>query len=273
LFIQKTFLLALLVPIGLSSFSLFDEKSSSETSVSKPIFIEPIVIPKSVKEESNAEILEKLKVATRETFKNAEPSEEEVAVEVLSQLRALAKSREREKQRVLEEEKKREKKRELLRKKELAKKKRLQREKEIAKKKRLQRKKEVAKRKELQRKKERAIKRKLQQKRVLAKKRELEKKKVLVHAKKKIQVEVRTVRKGVVLGEHQDLHTLSKERERTFQNLEVVSESQPFTLEERANIRNPKKYQGVQKELKFDELPWVEPLGVVSVSTPFLKHN
>ena len=291
MFIQKTFLFALFLPIGLYSFSFFSDKSSSEETVSKPTIIEPIVIPHSVKEESSAEILAKLKVATKEVFENTEPSEEEVAKEVLASLRALVKSREREKQRVIEEEKRRkklkelkqkreqEKRKERLRKRELEKKKRLIREKELAKKRAYVKRQEQAKRKELARKKRLEVKRRLERKRKLAqkrelqKKRELEKKKALALARKKASMEVRTVKKGIVLGEQQDIHTLSKDRERTFHHLEVVAESKPFVLEERPKIKNPKQYHGVEKELQFDELPWAETLGVLTVSKPFLKHQ
>lgn len=291
LFIQKTFLFALFLPIGLYSFSFFSDKSSSEETVSKPTIIEPIVIPHSVKEESSAEILAKLKVATKEVFENTEPSEEEVAKEVLASLRALVKSREREKQRLLKEENKRkklkelkrkkeqEKKKERLRKREREKRKRLIREKELAKKKAYLKRKEQAKRKELARKKRVEEKRRLERQRRVAKKRELlkkrklEKKKALALASKKASTQLRTVKKGIVLGEQHDIHTLSKDKERTFHNLEVVSESKLFTLEEKPKIKNPKQYQGTQKEVEFDALPWVETLGVVKVSKPFLKPH
>ena len=277
------FLLALFIPIGLYSFSLFEEKPSSEVFVSKPIIIEPIVIPNSVKEESNAEILEKLKVATKEVFENAEPSEDEVAEEVLVALKALIKSREDKKQRVIDEKIKREKQKELLRQKEREKKENLERERERVKKKLLKqkelaRKKEQAKRKLAKerayaKKKELARKKKLQEKRRLVRKRELEKKKALSLAPQIIPARVKTVKEGIVLGEQQDVHTLSKDKERRFQHLEVVSESKTFVLEEKPKIKNPKQYQGSQNKVKFDELPWVETLGVVNVTKPFLKHQ
>ena len=283
MFIQKTFLLSLLFPIGLYSFSLFDEKTSSETTVSKPIIIEPIVIPISVKEESNAEILEKLKVATKEVFKNAEPSEDEVAEEVLVALKALLKSREDKKQRVIDEKIKREKHKELLRTKEREKRERIERQRERAKKKLLKqkelaRKKEQAKRKLAKekasaKKKELARKKRLEEKRRLVKKRELEKKKALSLVPKITPKRVKTVKEGIVLGEQQDVHTLSKEKESRFQHLEVVSESKTFVLEEKPKIKNPKQYQGSQNRVEFDELPWVKTLGVVNVSKPFLKHQ
>ena len=283
LFIHKTFLFALFLPIGLYPFSLFSDKPSTEERVSKPIIIEPIVIPPSVKEESNIEILEKLKVATQEAFEHSEPSEDEVAKEVLARLTVLVKSREREQQRVIEEEKRGKKLKELkrkreqkkrkarLEKREREKRKRLAQEKARAKK-RAYAKREEAKRKALARKKRLEAKRRLERKRKLAQKRELEKKKALALASKKASMRVRTVNKGIVLGEQHDIHTLSKEKERTFHNLEVVSQSKPFVLEERPNIKNPKPYKGVEKEVPFDALPWVESLGIVTVSKPFVKH-
>ena len=285
MFIQKTFLFALFLPIGLYPFSLFSDKTSAEETVSKPIIIEPIVIPPSVKEESNAEILAKLKIATKEAFEHIEPSEDEVAKEVLARLTALVKSREREEQRVIEEEKKRkelielkrkkeqEKRKARLRKREREKKKRLLREKELAKKRAYAKKQEQIKRKALARKKRLEAKRRLERKRRLAKKRELEKKKALALASKKASMEMRTVKKGIVLGEQQGIYTLPKDKERTFHQLEVISKSKPFTLEERPNIKNPKPYKGVEKEVPFDELPWAETLGVLTVSKPFLKHE
>ena len=291
MFIQKTFLFALFLPIGLYPFSLFSDKTSAEETVSTPTIIEPIVIPASVKEESDAEILVRLKEATKEVFEHAEPSEDEVAKEVLASLTALVKSREREKQRVIEEEKRRkklkalkrkkeqEKRKARLRKREREKKKRLFEEKERAKKRAYVKRKEEAKRKEFARKKRLDAKRRLERKRKLAEKRKLaqkralEKKKALALASKKASMEIRTVKKGIVLGEQHDIHTLSKDKERTFHQLEVVSASKPFALEERPNIKNPKQYHGVEKELPFDELPWVESLGVLTVSKPFLKHS
>ena len=282
MFIQKTFLLALFIPIGLYSFSLFQEKASSEVSVSKPIMIEPIVIPNSVKEESNAEILEKLKVATKEVFENAEPSEDEVAEEVLIVLKALIKSREDKEQRVLDEKIKRENQKKFLLQKEREKRERLERKRERAKKKLLKqkalaRKKEQAKRKLAKKrayakKKELARKKKLQEKRRLVKKRKLEKKALSFSSKTK-STKIKTVKKDILLGVQQGIYTLSKEKERSFQNLAVVSKSKTFVLEERPKIKNPKQYQGSQPKVNFDELPWVETLGVINVSKPFLKHQ
>jgi len=279
--VQKMFLLALFIPIGLCSFSLFEEKESSEIAVSKPIIIEPIVIPNSVKEESNAEILEKLKVATKEVFKNAEPSEEEVAEKVLVALKALMKSREDEKQRVIDEKIKHEKQKKLLRQKEREKREKLERKRERAKKKLLKQKEFVRKKEQKKllkerayaKKKELARKKKLQEKRRLVKKRELEKKKALSLAPQITHARVKTVKEGVLLGEQQDIYTLSKEEEKNFHNLEVVSKSKTFTLEDTPTIKSPKQYQGVQNKVKFDELPWVDTLGVINVSKPFLKHQ
>lgn len=54
--IQRFFLSILLFTTTLYSFSIFSKNEES-----KPIIIKPITIPKSVKEEDNNEILEKLK--------------------------------------------------------------------------------------------------------------------------------------------------------------------------------------------------------------------
>ena len=231
--IQTIFILTIFISIVLSFFSFFEEKISSEVPVSKPIIIEPIVIPKSVKEESNDEILEKLKLVTKEAFENAEPSEDEVAKEVLLILKSFVKVIESEKEKTLLEKRK-----EITRKKKLLKVKELARKKKLAKEKRLK------------------------------KKIELKKKKALPVAMKISPV---IVKDAVVLEEEQDIYTFSKEEEENFNNLEVVSQSTTFTLEETPKIKNPKQYHDVQQEVNLEELPLVETLGVINVSKPFLK--
>jgi len=280
--IQKIFLLALFIPIGVCSFSLFEEKESSKISVSKPIIIEPIVIPNSVKEESNAEILKKLKVATKEVFENAEPSEEEVAEKVLVALKALMKSREDERQRVIDEKIKHERQKKLLRQKKRKKREKLERKRERAKKKLLkqkelarkkeQKKRKLAKERAYAKKKELAQKKKLQEKRRLVKKRELDKK-ALSLAPQITQIKVKMVNEGVLLGKQQDIYTLSKDEKRSFKNLEIVSKSEIFILEERPKIKNPKEDKSIQKEVNFNELPLVETLGIIKISKPFTKYQ
>jgi hypothetical protein len=275
------FLFSLLFPIGLYSFSFFEEKPASETSVSKPIIIEPIVIPSSVKEESNAEILNKLKEVTKEVFKNAEPSEDEVAEEVLGTLKVLAKSRtlEEEKNRLKRErirKKKLAEKRERIRKKKLAEKRERIRKKKLAEKRERIRKKKLAEKRERIRKKKLAQKRERIRKKKLAEKRERIRKKKLAEKrerirKKKLAEKRESRKKTILLGVQPSMYTLSKEQEKGYQHLEVVSQSQPFVLEREGKVKNPKQYQGTQKEVEFDALPWVETLGVVKVSKPFLK--
>jgi len=192
---QKFFLFALFVAIGLYSFYFFQEKKIfSDFSLSEPIHIEPIVIPDSVKEDSNSEILEKLKLATKEVFKNAQPSEDEIAQEVLVTLKALLiKNREdkRKKQKELLIEKEH-KKREELKKKALARKKRLKKD------------------------------------RMLVKKRAESKKKECARKKR---------------------------------------------LEDESKIENFQEYEiSEEKDDNFDDLPFVETLGVISVSKPFTKN-
>jgi len=108
--VQTVFIVTFFISIVLSFFSFFEKELSSEVPISKPIIIEPIVIPKSVKEESNDEILEKLKLVTKEAFENAEPSEEEVAEEVLVILKSFVKVIESEKKKELARKKKQEEK-------------------------------------------------------------------------------------------------------------------------------------------------------------------
>ena len=256
----------------LFSFSLFDKEPPSNVSKPKPIYIEPIVIPKFVKEENDIEILEKLKEATKEAFENAEPSDSEVADEVLSRLRALAKSRE-EKEKALKRKRELEKKKALARKRELEKKKALAQKRELEKKKALARKRELEKKKalarkrELEKKKALARKRELEKKKALVQKRELEKKKALALASK---IEPKRVKN--FLGEQKEIHTLSKEEEKTFHNLEVISVSKPFVLEDKPEIKSPKNEKGMQEEIELKKLPLVETLGVINVSEPFLEH-
>ena len=52
-------------------------------------------------------------------------------------------------------------------------------------------------------------------------------------------VKNRVEKQVVFLGEHNDLHTLSKEETEHFKHLEIISESKPFRLEEIEEIKNP----------------------------------
>ena len=202
--LQKIFLLALFVAIGLYAFFILEEKSSFEIFVSEPIHIEPIVIPNLVKEDSNSEILEKLKLATKEVFKNAQPSEDEVAQEVLVTLKALlSKTQEDKKQKEMDEKIKREKQKELL----------------IEK--------EHKKRTELK-KKALARKKRLKKERMLVKKREEAKKKEFARKKR---------------------------------------------LEDKSKIENSQEYESSEEKDNFDNLPFVETLGVINVSKPFTKNQ
>ncbi len=84
--VQRFFLSILLFTTALYPFSIFSKNEES-----KPIIIKPIIIPKSVKEEDNNEILEKLKKETKETFNNAELPKNEVAKEVIDTLKKATK--------------------------------------------------------------------------------------------------------------------------------------------------------------------------------------
>jgi len=254
LFIQKTFLIIISIALVLYAFFMFNEKLLPQVSVSKPIHIEPIIIPPSVKEDSDDEILEKLKLVTKEIFKNAQPSEDEIAQEVLLTLKALLKSKKEEDNKQKDIDKKRE----------LAKIK-LLKEKEFIRKKEELRKKEYAR--ELDRKK------KLEEKKRLASKKDLEEKIILFIAPKINHEKEKTIKESIILGEQQDIYTLSKEEEKKFHNLEIVSESETFILEEKTKIKNPIANKESEIEVNLDDLPLVETLGVINVSKPFLKNQ
>jgi hypothetical protein len=80
-------------------------------------------------------------------------------------------------------------------------------------------------------------------------------------------------KREVTLGEQDDLHYLSKEERKNFKNFEVVSVSKTFVLEEEQKIKSPEHYNGVEKEVKFEDLAFVETLGIVNVSTPSIYQN
>jgi hypothetical protein len=44
-------------------------------------------------------------------------------------------------------------------------------------------------------------------------------------------------------------------------------------LEEEQKIKSPEHYNGVEKEVKFEDLAFVETLGIVNVSTPSIYQN
>jgi len=77
--------------------------------------------------------------------------------------------------------------------------------------------------------------------------------------------------KEIKLGVVSDSYQLSKSERDSFKNLEVLSVSKPFAMEETPEIKNP-RYIGNEivddKNLKF-----VETLGVVCVSTPYVDKK
>jgi len=106
----------------------------------------------------------------------------------------------------------------------------------------------------------------------IVKKRAKERAEAIVKKRAKERAEA-IVKKRVILGDQHDLHILSTDEAKIFKNLEIVSESKPFVLEGKLEIKSPKKYSGAEKEIDFEALPFVETLGVVSVSKPFVKKS
>jgi len=98
-------------------------------------------------------------------------------------------------------------------------------------------------------------------------KKEPEVKRKIVENKKVIMDE--KFQRNISLGEQNDTHFLSKAEMESFKNLEVVSTSKVFTLEDEQEIKSPVPFQGVQEEVRFEDLKFVETLGVVSKSVPF----
>lgn len=286
----------LLVTIGLYIFSTIEEQEV----FSESIYIEPIVIPKKVVEEDNdSEILNKLKLATEEVFKNSELSKEVEADEVLTVLQQFEKEREAKFQRELEIERELSRKKEfeeqreieikeeiararaarerrafMRKRKRLAKEKRLKEKQELAKRVEDEKKRKIAKVKELKKKereKERKIAKAKELKKIEKKSKLTMKKKPKPKIKKRKIVPFHSPLRITSLGIQQDLHTLSKEEREKFKHLEVVSVSKSFALERKLDIKSPIEYRGTKSEVKFEELPFVETLGVVAVSKPFVK--
>jgi len=270
---KKSLLSLLILPFIALGFYIFPSLEQEEDI--QLIYIEPIVIPEqAIEEDKESEILEKLKLATEEALEQSRLSEEE-AMEVLVNLKRID-----EEKRVALVEKRAEEKRVALAKKR-AEEKRVALAKKRAKEKRVALAKKRAEEKRVALAKKRA-----KEKRVaLSKKRAKEKR---MARAKKIKREKRialamqskfnrnsTIKKEnrVVLGVQPDLYTLSKEEQKKFKHLETVSHSKIFVLEDNLEIKNPEKYFEVEKEIAFEKLPFVETLGVVSVSKPFVKNN
>jgi len=100
---------------------------------------------------------------------------------------------------------------------------------------------------------------------------EPEVKREIVETKKVIMDE--KFHRNISLGEQNDTHFLSQAEMENFKNLEVVSTSKVFTLEAEQEIKSPIPFQGVQKEVKFEDLKFVETLGVVSKSVPSIYND
>ena len=75
------------------------------------------------------------------------------------------------------------------------------------------------------------------------------------------------------LGEQNDLHYLSREERRKFHNLEVISVSNAFTLEETPAVQNPEECTGYQSKVELKDLSFVKTLGVVDVSAPSIYQD
>jgi len=281
------FLILLVVTILVYIFFLIEEKNKIT-----PIYIEPIVIPKKViKEDNSSEILEKLKMVTDEVFENSELSTDMEAGAVLSKLKELEEKRaeiikeklekERiEKERVLALEKE-------LKKRELARKHKIEKERAIALKRELARKKELAQKEKIEKERVLALKNELLRKRELEEKERIAKERAIALKKRReLELKIKLAKKieledkekiititgtKILLGEQHDLHTLSEKERKNFKHLEVVSESKPFILEKDIIVKSPKPYQGVQEDVKLEELPFAKTLGVIAVSKPFVK--
>lgn len=228
--IQRFFLSILLFTTTLYSFSIFSKNEES-----KPIIIKPITIPKSVKEEDNNEILEKLKKETKETFDNAELPKNKVAKEVLDILKKATKHINSKKE------------------------KKIKKRRKIFKKKKLNIKKKTVKKRQT-----------INPKKLNIKK-TIPKKKKITEKRREVTKKIKTVKKGIILGEQPNIYTLSKEEAKKFHNLEVISESKPFVLEDNPKIKEPKEYKKVQKDIDLNTLPLVETLGIVNISKPFTQ--
>lgn len=92
LFFKKNFIYIIFF-ITIYILYIFKDKIRDRREVYEPIIIEPIVIPSIVKEESNIEILNRLKEATRETFENSTIYDKRVADEVLTILQHTIQSK------------------------------------------------------------------------------------------------------------------------------------------------------------------------------------
>ncbi len=93
MFFQKFFLYTIFLIFIFFLFYIFYDEFEVREEIDTPIYIEPIVIPSLVKEESDIEILEKLKDATRETFNNSNYYDDKVADEVLGILKEVVKNK------------------------------------------------------------------------------------------------------------------------------------------------------------------------------------
>jgi len=102
-------------------------------------------------------------------------------------------------------------------------------------------------------------------------KKEPEVKRKIVENKKVIMDE--EFQRNISLGEQNDTHFLSQAEMESFKDLEVVSTSKVYTLEAEQEIKSPLPFQGVQEEVKFEDLKFVETLGVVSKSVPSIYND
>ena len=258
---KKSLLSLLILPFIALGFYIFPSLEQEEDI--QLIYIEPIVIPEqAIEEDKESEILEKLKLATEEALEQSRLSEEE-AMEVLVNLKRID-----EEKRVALVEKRAEEKRVALAKKR-AKEKRVALAKKRAEEKRVALAKKRAKEKRV------ALSKKRAKEKRMARAKKIKREKRIALAMQSKFNRNSTIKKEnrVVLGVQPDLYTLSKEEQKKFKHLETVSHSKIFVLEDNLEIKNPEKYFEVEKEIAFEKLPFVETLGVVSVSKPFVKNN
>ena len=272
MFTSKFFLLSFFLFICGTIYFVSSFPSEPSIQIKEEVIsIAPIVIPPNFESDKEVETLLQLKQAVNEASFNDKPSEEEEALEVLQVLGASLPPEETplvvKKKEVLKEKKIVKKDTPLLvhkviKKAKSHKKKLVKKEKKIIEKEKIHKKKLAIKEKKI-------IKKEIKKKIKLV----VIKEKVVLTVVKKEIIKSKVTKKEIFLGEHNDLHTLSKEEMKKYQHLEVVTESKPFKLDNLGEIKSPKQQKEEEKKIELDELPFVQTLGVVSKSNPFLQQE
>ena len=90
---------------------------------------------------------------------------------------------------------------------------------------------------------------------------------------KRIPMVTENIQENISLGEQNDIHTLSQREQKNFNHLEVVSVSDSFLLEGKQDIKSPIKSNIIEQEVKFEDLSFVETLGVVGKSIPSTSRD